>query len=88
MKKVEKFTENVTREKILETICDQCGKKIEYDAYSAFKPDWFECKRGSSYPECGSGEKFIMDLCQECSMVAIGILETHGFKIREEDWDY
>ena len=69
------------------TKCDKCGKKINTDPYDAF-----ECKfireTGSNYPESGSGEKEMLDLCQDCSIKIVDLLKVNGYKVHLKEWDW
>lgn len=67
--------------------CDKCGEEIKTDYYDAFDFD-FKLKTGFSYPEGGSGEKIILDLCKECAKMLVSFLQDNGFKTRTEDWDF
>lgn len=81
-------SKKVTKEVEVEDyiICDKCGDKIEYDAWSAFNFD-FTLITGSSYPEGGFGEKQTMELCKYCAERLVNLLKTKGYRIRTEDWD-
>ena len=70
------------------TLCDKCNEKIETESnYDAFKCE-FVYKTGDSYPECGNGDKFELDLCQKCGKEAVELLKGNGFKVQESEWDW
>jgi len=68
-------------------VCDKCGIRINTVLYDAFDFD-FELKTGTSYPEGGSGDKWMLDLCEDCAKAAIELLKANGYKVREEEWDW
>ncbi len=55
-----------------------------YDAFEFI----LEYKTGSAYPDGGNGNKFELDLCDECAPTAINLLISNGFKVQETEWDW
>jgi len=69
-------------------VCDKCGKKIKKDdVHDAFEFD-FKLKEGVQYPEGGSGDEEVMDLCQTCARELVEKLKEMGYGIRKEDWSW
>ena len=60
-------------------VCDKCGKKIELeDSHDAFEFD-FKLKEGVQYPEGGSGDEEMMDLCQTRARELVDKLKEMGY---------
>ena len=82
--------------KVLEKItCDWCKKDFktegefndQSDSYDVedFKLTW---RIGSNYPEGGSGELCLVELCFECRAKLKELLIANGITIQEEGWDW
>lgn len=68
-------------------LCDKCGIIIKNKQYDAFNFE-LEYKTGTAYPEGGSGDKYELDLCENCAPKAIQLLKENGFKVQESEWDW
>jgi len=70
------------------TYCDKCGEEIK----NTFKGDAFSCelnyRTGTSYPEGGSGEEWVMELCPKCAIELISLLTAKGYRIIHQEWDF
>ena len=68
--------------------CDLCGKKIEEKTYVVDEVE-VRHKIGSSYPDGGSGEETIVDLCGDCfDTKLIPWLSSQGVKPQTNEWDW
>lgn len=79
------------------TTCDLCGKTTKQGDWesSSYEIDETEIevivrqKEGSNFPECGSGTKYIVDICPQCfKEKLIPWLESQGCTAKMEDWDW
>lgn len=60
--------------------CDRCGKEITTPGlYNVFNCT-FEYEKGQRFPDGGHGDIKNLDICSECSDIAISVLEENGFK--------
>lgn len=75
-------------------ICDSCGKQSkQYDSWGNDCYDIEEVKiqykSGANYPEGGSGDKTVIDLCPDCFQTKlIPAMEAIGIHARKEGWDW
>lgn len=75
-------------ERVYKTTCDSCGEEIREDTYEVNEVK-VSHKTGHSYPEGGSGEKIIVDLCGKCfDEKLIPFLKSIGANPRTEEWDW
>lgn len=81
--------ENQLREVVVSErcVCDKCGEDIVKNTYDAFSFE-LSYQIGDCYPEGGSGEKWELDLCQDCAVKAKDLLKNNGYRFIESDWDY
>jgi len=87
--------EMVKSRKLVEIVCDRCGKSFESDlkfdgvrgsyGLNEFQLSW---RWGDHYPEGGSGEKIQVELCRGCRGWLRDLLDKEGVKLRSEDWDF
>jgi hypothetical protein len=90
MKHMESVTIPAREEKRLDFItCDMCGERIESgDAYEVNEVE-IRHKTGYSYPEGGSGQEVLVDLCAKCfDDKLVPWLRSQGVNPRVEDWDW
>jgi hypothetical protein len=45
-------------------------------------------KEGVQYPEGGSGDEEVMDLCQTCARELVEKLKEMGYGIRKDRWEW
>lgn len=90
-KEIKTYEDNV----LVETTCDLCGVvakhgRWESSVYEVNETDievTVRQKDGDSYPEGGSGTKYIVDMCPKCfKEKLIPWLESQGCKAEREDW--
>ena len=82
-----------TEEREVAVICDSCSKEsTQREGWAGgYNIDEITISRntGSSYPEGGSGEKFVVDLCPDCFkdklLPALNALGIYG---RTDEWDW
>ena len=85
------------KEEVVSVACDLCGKKVR----TPYRPtEWsteiyrvdevtIEHKRGSSFPENGSGTYRRFDICADCfESRVVPAIEALGAHVGEEEWDY
>ena len=87
-----------TEEKVLDGItCDLCKELSSHISWggSIFEVSETEIKisvrqkDGESYPGCGMGTKYEVDICPECfKNKLIPWLESQGCTAEREDWDW
>ena len=87
-----------TREVEDQTICDLCGCEegsSKWDNSSCWDVDETEIrisvkhKDGYSYPECGSGTEYAVDMCPTCFKdKLIPWLESQGCTAERKEWDF
>lgn len=82
-----------TREVIVATICDLCGKEYSGDnwdkgSYERHRVD-VSYEFGEVYPECGSTETIVYDICPKCfEEKLIPWLKSQGAEYRTEKTDW
>jgi len=67
-------------------LCDKCNSTIKGDQYNAFKCNLTHTT-GDIFPDGGSGEKQIMDICQDCAGELIILLRNSGYRVCDSDWE-
>lgn len=74
---------------VVKTTCDICGEEIKTKQYEIDEVT-IQWKKGSSYPEGGSGETTILDICSKCFENKILPLLKDKLNItpRTEEWDW
>jgi hypothetical protein len=87
MKVTEKREVKYMTDHELYTVCDFCKKEIELERFDAFEFT-LELKTGDSYPECGSGEVWTIDACQNCAELLFDRLDDDGVIIDKKEWDW
>lgn len=77
-----------TRETVVKTTCDLCGKDTRnYEEY-AFEEVKVSCRTGRRYPDCGWGTDLEADMCADCFKdKLVPWLKEQGAAVREEKWD-
>ena len=75
-----------TREVEDKVACDLCGADINRQGYEIDEVT-VKHRMGSSYPECGSGEEVITDICGQCfDKKMVPWLKSQGAEPRIEKW--
>ena len=69
------------------TYCDKCGDEIQIKNFDAFECE-LKYREGSSYPEGGSGDEWVMELCQKCAVRLVSLLTAEGYRVIHKEWDY
>ena len=77
-----------TREIVDFVTCDLCGRKIENRSFAVNEVE-VRHTTGSSYPEGGSGEEVVVDMCgTSFNKKLIPWLATQGAKPKPVAWDW
>lgn len=95
----EKVVPSTTRTVCVSQECDLCGRKAQRPDVAWEDSGWcideteievtVRQKEGSSYPEGGSGTKYIIDLCPACfKNKLIPCLQAMGARIEQMEWDW
>ena len=87
----------------VELLCDICGRKAASKHQSRYECDWAETgsavaesevsvtvrlRQGERFPECGSGDVYVIDICPECFHgKLIPWVETFGETIQPRTWE-
>lgn len=90
-------TRTYEREELIGVTCDLCGREGEGASWE--ESLWRENQtavytrvsqeEGESYEDCGSGQKYVVDICPTCfKEKLIPWLISQGAKIEREYWDY
>jgi hypothetical protein len=98
MKTYIKEWHNYERTILAERKCDLCGKIAMrekdwggscYDVNETEITVTVNQKKGSEYPEGGSGTAYEVDLCPDCFKdKLIPWLNSQGANLKEKDWDW
>jgi len=98
MRHYETKTVAVERRVCVSITCDLCHRTQEgTDRWEAAMYEINETqvqitvlqKEGSSYPDGGSGDEVVIDICPECFKgKLIPWVESHGTRVERKDWDW
>ncbi len=69
--------------------CEFCKKEIGDRIYGKVNEATVLLKTGYAYPDGGSGEELVLDICTDCFKAKlIPWAEANGASFRKEDWDF
>ena len=71
----------------VDTKCDKCGESIKVELYNGFMFS-FSVHIGSSFPEGSYGDKYELDLCENCSKTFLEDIKKMGYNVQESEYDY
>ena len=97
MRKYETKTITREEERIVETACDLCGVVAKYgkwesSCYVVAESEievTIKSRDGVSYPDCGYGTKYNVDMCPKCfKEKLVPWLQSQGVDRGFEDWEW
>lgn len=98
MRRYETKTVEFEQTLCVELVCDICHRsrkgtnRWETGCYEVNETEvkiTVHQKEGTSYPDGGSGDELIIDICPECfKEKLVPWVESHGSKIEQKEWDW